>query len=150
MIELESVKMETCIHDAAVTSLCVVWCVLVLRPCPPVRFSVFLFPCFSFFLSFSGRLIVCLYFLCANVPFILISSILFFTQSLLTALDDQLTQEQEHLQRVQQQRQQLGLCTRSGCTNMAIDSPGWDKEYCSNECCVAHCRLFELRVRCIQ
>ena len=51
-----------------------------------------------------------------------------------------MTQEQEHMQRVQQQRQHLGLCTRSGCTNMAVDSPGWDKEYCSNGCCVAHCR----------
>ncbi|XP_078337426.1 TOX high mobility group box family member 4-like isoform X2 [Crassostrea virginica] len=32
------------------------------------------------------------------------------------------------------------MCVRNGCTNSTIDSPGWDNEYCSNECVVNHCR----------
>ncbi|XP_048762477.2 thymocyte selection-associated high mobility group box protein TOX-like isoform X2 [Ostrea edulis] len=32
------------------------------------------------------------------------------------------------------------MCIRNGCTNSTIDSPGWDNEYCSNECVVNHCR----------
>ncbi|KAL0966320.1 hypothetical protein UPYG_G00293850 [Umbra pygmaea] len=31
-------------------------------------------------------------------------------------------------------------CVRAGCTNPAIDSTDWDKEYCSNECAASHCR----------
>lgn len=31
-------------------------------------------------------------------------------------------------------------CIRSGCTNTTLDNPGWDNEYCSNECVVSHCR----------
>ncbi|XP_036366743.1 TOX high mobility group box family member 4-B isoform X3 [Octopus sinensis] len=33
-----------------------------------------------------------------------------------------------------------GMCVRNGCQNNAIDNPGWDSEYCSNECVVSHCR----------
>ena len=33
------------------------------------------------------------------------------------------------------------LCVRDGCCNMAVDDPGWDTDYCSNECVVRHCRL---------
>lgn len=32
------------------------------------------------------------------------------------------------------------MCIRNGCTNPTIESPGWDNEYCSNECVVNHCR----------
>jgi hypothetical protein len=32
------------------------------------------------------------------------------------------------------------LCVRDGCQNMAVENPGWDAEYCSNECVVTHCR----------
>ncbi|XP_077445503.1 TOX high mobility group box family member 4b isoform X2 [Stigmatopora argus] len=32
------------------------------------------------------------------------------------------------------------MCVRSGCTNPAVDSQDWDKEYCSNECVATHCR----------
>ncbi|XP_041377089.1 thymocyte selection-associated high mobility group box protein TOX-like isoform X2 [Gigantopelta aegis] len=34
----------------------------------------------------------------------------------------------------------MSRCQRSGCTNQAIENPGWDNEYCSNECVVHHCR----------
>ncbi|XP_019726690.1 TOX high mobility group box family member 4b isoform X1 [Hippocampus comes] len=32
------------------------------------------------------------------------------------------------------------ICVRNGCTNPAVDSKDWDKEYCSNECVATHCR----------
>ncbi|XP_030286347.1 TOX high mobility group box family member 4b isoform X2 [Sparus aurata] len=32
------------------------------------------------------------------------------------------------------------ICVRAGCTNPAVDSKDWDKEYCSNECVATHCR----------
>ncbi|XP_051555860.1 TOX high mobility group box family member 4-like [Myxocyprinus asiaticus] len=32
------------------------------------------------------------------------------------------------------------LCVRAGCTNLAVESRDWDKEYCSNECVATHCR----------
>ncbi|KAI7809336.1 putative TOX high mobility group box family member 4-A [Triplophysa rosa] len=32
------------------------------------------------------------------------------------------------------------ICVRAGCTNLAVDSRDWDKEYCSNECVATHCR----------
>ncbi|MED6241205.1 hypothetical protein ATANTOWER_002839 [Ataeniobius toweri] len=31
------------------------------------------------------------------------------------------------------------MCVRAGCTNPAVDSEDWDKEYCSNECVATHC-----------
>ncbi|XP_010887788.1 TOX high mobility group box family member 4 isoform X2 [Esox lucius] len=31
-------------------------------------------------------------------------------------------------------------CVRAGCTNPAVESTDWDKEYCSNECVATHCR----------
>ncbi|XP_061619334.1 TOX high mobility group box family member 4b isoform X1 [Phyllopteryx taeniolatus] len=34
----------------------------------------------------------------------------------------------------------LNICVRTGCTNPAVDSKDWDKEYCSNECVATHCR----------
>ncbi|CDQ85485.1 unnamed protein product [Oncorhynchus mykiss] len=34
----------------------------------------------------------------------------------------------------------LTLCVRVGCTNPAIESTDWDKEYCSSECVATHCR----------
>ncbi|XP_022249709.1 TOX high mobility group box family member 4-A-like isoform X2 [Limulus polyphemus] len=40
-----------------------------------------------------------------------------------------------------QQQQIQQTCLRSGCSNPAIESPDWDKEYCSNECVVSHCSL---------
>ncbi|XP_062300784.1 TOX high mobility group box family member 4b isoform X5 [Scomber scombrus] len=32
------------------------------------------------------------------------------------------------------------ICVRAGCTNAAVESKDWDKEYCSNECVATHCR----------
>lgn len=32
------------------------------------------------------------------------------------------------------------ICVRAGCTNPAVESRDWDKEYCSNECVATHCR----------
>uniref|UniRef100_A0A3P8WIQ5 TOX high mobility group box family member 4 b n=1 Tax=Cynoglossus semilaevis TaxID=244447 RepID=A0A3P8WIQ5_CYNSE len=32
------------------------------------------------------------------------------------------------------------ICVRAGCTNVAVESEDWDKEYCSNECVATHCR----------
>ncbi|XP_030018099.1 TOX high mobility group box family member 4b isoform X2 [Sphaeramia orbicularis] len=32
------------------------------------------------------------------------------------------------------------ICVRAGCTNHAVESKDWDKEYCSNECVATHCR----------
>ncbi|XP_017292973.1 TOX high mobility group box family member 4b isoform X2 [Kryptolebias marmoratus] len=32
------------------------------------------------------------------------------------------------------------ICLRAGCTNPAVESKDWDKEYCSNECVATHCR----------
>ncbi|XP_056913991.1 TOX high mobility group box family member 4-B [Takifugu flavidus] len=38
----------------------------------------------------------------------------------------------------------MSICVREGCNNPAIESKEWDKEYCSNECVVTHCRdVFE-------
>ncbi|KAM3857372.1 TOX high mobility group box family member 4b [Diretmus argenteus] len=34
----------------------------------------------------------------------------------------------------------LNICMRAGCTNPAVESKDWDKEYCSNECVATHCR----------
>lgn len=34
----------------------------------------------------------------------------------------------------------MSICVRAGCNNPAIESKEWDKEYCSNECVVTHCR----------
>lgn len=38
----------------------------------------------------------------------------------------------------------LTMCVRAGCTNPAIESTDWDKEYCSNECVATHCRCVGL------
>ncbi|XP_033839840.1 TOX high mobility group box family member 4b isoform X2 [Periophthalmus magnuspinnatus] len=32
------------------------------------------------------------------------------------------------------------ICVRAGCTNKAVESKDWDREYCSNECVATHCR----------
>ncbi|XP_059211199.1 LOW QUALITY PROTEIN: TOX high mobility group box family member 4b [Centropristis striata] len=32
------------------------------------------------------------------------------------------------------------ICVRAGCTNPAVESKDWDREYCSNECVATHCR----------
>lgn len=34
----------------------------------------------------------------------------------------------------------LPTCLRNGCSNPAVDSPDWDREYCSSECVVSHCK----------
>ncbi|XP_029437136.1 TOX high mobility group box family member 4 [Rhinatrema bivittatum] len=31
-------------------------------------------------------------------------------------------------------------CVRSGCENLPVESKDWDREYCSSECVVRHCR----------
>jgi len=37
----------------------------------------------------------------------------------------------------------MSVCMRTGCTNTAVDSDDWDREYCSNECVATHCRCVE-------
>lgn len=37
------------------------------------------------------------------------------------------------------------ICVRAGCTNPAVESKDWDKEYCSNECVATHCRCVRKR-----
>ena len=37
------------------------------------------------------------------------------------------------------------ICVRAGCTNPAVESKDWDKEYCSNECVATHCRWAQKR-----
>lgn len=41
---------------------------------------------------------------------------------------------------VNQQTNPAQLCIRAGCTNAAIVSVDWEDEYCSNECCLSHCK----------
>lgn len=41
---------------------------------------------------------------------------------------------------MQMESQTNPLCNRSGCGNNAVKNPGWDNDYCSNECVVTHCR----------
>lgn len=42
------------------------------------------------------------------------------------------------------------MCIRNGCTNPTIESPGWDNEYCSNECVVNHCRSVLAQAGCLR
>lgn len=42
------------------------------------------------------------------------------------------------------------MCIRNGCTNPTIESPGWDNEYCSNECVVNHCRSVLSQAGCLR
>lgn len=42
------------------------------------------------------------------------------------------------------------MCIRNGCTNPTIESPGWDNEYCSNECVVNHCRSVLSQADCLR
>lgn len=35
--------------------------------------------------------------------------------------------------------QPVQQCIRNGCSNLAMISPAWEDEYCSNECVVNHC-----------
>lgn len=39
------------------------------------------------------------------------------------------------------------ICVRAGCTNPAVESKDWDKEYCSNECVATHCRCVQTQQR---
>lgn len=41
----------------------------------------------------------------------------------------------------------MSICVRAGCNNPAIESKEWDKEYCSNECVVTHCRCVMVYTR---
>lgn len=41
---------------------------------------------------------------------------------------------------VNQQANSAQICIRSGCTNPAVVSIDWEDEYCSNECCLSHCK----------
>lgn len=38
------------------------------------------------------------------------------------------------------QKQQVNMCTRNGCGNIAVSCPDWDDEYCSFDCCYQHCK----------
>ncbi len=41
------------------------------------------------------------------------------------------------------------FCVRAGCTNPAVESRDWDKEYCSNECVATHCRYVLCACACL-
>jgi len=32
------------------------------------------------------------------------------------------------------------MCIKRGCSNLAVKSPEWDDEFCSDECAVGHCK----------
>ena len=39
------------------------------------------------------------------------------------------------------------MCIKRGCSNLAVKSPEWDDEFCSDECAVGHCKdVFSLWV----
>lgn len=42
---------------------------------------------------------------------------------------------------VNQQANPAQVCIRNGCTNPAVVSIDWEDEYCSNECCLSHCKF---------
>ncbi len=42
------------------------------------------------------------------------------------------------------------ICMRAGCTNPAVESKDWDKEYCSNECVATHCRCVQKQQHALQ
>ncbi|XDV27755.1 hypothetical protein PO909_031241 [Leuciscus waleckii] len=68
-------------------------------------------------------------------------------EELATGTDEALTEEPEEMEMevsvasaVSSSTPLVNLCVRAGCTNLAVDSRDWDKEYCSNECVATHCR----------
>ncbi|KAK9979132.1 hypothetical protein ABG768_012576 [Culter alburnus] len=68
-------------------------------------------------------------------------------EELVTGTDEALTEEPEEMEMevsvapaVSSSASSANLCVRAGCTNPAVESRDWDKEYCSNECVATHCR----------
>ncbi|OTF72882.1 hypothetical protein BLA29_009409 [Euroglyphus maynei] len=37
------------------------------------------------------------------------------------------------------QNEQSAICARDGCQRITVDSNQWDREFCSEECCVRYC-----------
>jgi hypothetical protein len=41
---------------------------------------------------------------------------------------------------VQPEDMTANICIEEGCSQLAVRSPEWEDEYCSNECAVQHCK----------
>ncbi|XP_073704256.1 TOX high mobility group box family member 4-B [Garra rufa] len=68
-------------------------------------------------------------------------------EELVTGTDETVTEEPEEMEmevsvahEASSSAPSMNLCVRAGCTNPAVESRDWDKEYCSNECVATHCR----------
>ncbi|XP_016405333.1 TOX high mobility group box family member 4-A-like isoform X2 [Sinocyclocheilus rhinocerous] len=68
-------------------------------------------------------------------------------EELVTGMDEAVTEEPEEMEmevsvapEASSSAPPTNLCVRAGCTNPAVESRDWDKEYCSNECVATHCR----------
>uniref|UniRef100_A0A8C1GWM7 TOX high mobility group box family member 4 a n=1 Tax=Cyprinus carpio TaxID=7962 RepID=A0A8C1GWM7_CYPCA len=68
-------------------------------------------------------------------------------EELVTGTDEAVTEEPEEMEmevsvapETSSSAPPTNLCVRAGCTNPAVESRDWDKEYCSNECVATHCR----------
>ncbi|XP_026060844.1 TOX high mobility group box family member 4-A-like isoform X2 [Carassius auratus] len=68
-------------------------------------------------------------------------------EELVTGTDEAVTEEPEEMEmevsvapEASSSAPSTNLCVRAGCTNPAVESRDWDKEYCSNECVATHCR----------
>ncbi|XP_043118105.1 TOX high mobility group box family member 4-A isoform X2 [Puntigrus tetrazona] len=68
-------------------------------------------------------------------------------EELVTGTDEAVTDEPEEIEmevsvapEASSSAPPTNLCVRAGCTNPAVESRDWDKEYCSNECVATHCR----------
>ncbi|RXN30992.1 TOX high mobility group box family member 4-A-like isoform X1 [Labeo rohita] len=68
-------------------------------------------------------------------------------EELVTGTDETMTEEPEEMEmevsvapEASSSAPPANLCVRAGCTNPAVESRDWDKEYCSNECVATHCR----------
>ncbi|XP_016136063.1 TOX high mobility group box family member 4-A-like [Sinocyclocheilus grahami] len=68
-------------------------------------------------------------------------------EELVTGTDEAVTEEPEEMEmevsvapEASSSAPPTNLCVRAGCTNPAVESRDWDKEYCSNECVATHCR----------
>lgn len=68
-------------------------------------------------------------------------------EELHTGTDEAVTEEPEEMEMevsvapaASSSTASANLCVRAGCTNPAVESRDWDKEYCSNECVATHCR----------
>jgi len=53
---------------------------------------------------------------------------------------NQTLQIASHFKIQQEEEKTENMCIKRGCSNVAIKSPEWDDEFCSDECAVGHCK----------